>query len=45
MFTVYAPGGIGETAVMQHMDDMEKYVRVVSPDAEMVEKLIYSASI
>lgn len=42
MFTVYAPSGIGETAVMQHMDDIENYVRVVSPDAILVEKRIYS---
>ncbi len=42
MFTVYVPSGIGETAVMQHMDDIENYVRVVSPDAILVEKRIYN---
>ncbi len=42
MFTVYVPSGIGATAVMQHLDDIERYVRVVSPDAILIEKRTYS---
>ncbi len=34
VFTVYAPPGIGEQAVLQHLQDLEANVRLVAPDAE-----------
>ncbi len=34
LFTVYAPPGIGEEAVEQHLRDIESYVRLVAPEAE-----------
>lgn len=32
-YTVYAPGGISEQAVTEHLQDIERYVRLFSPDA------------
>jgi DNA/RNA-binding domain of Phe-tRNA-synthetase-like protein len=34
LFTVYAPPGIGEEAVDQHLRDIESYIRLISPEAE-----------
>lgn len=34
LFTVYAPPGIGEEAVIQHLEDMEANVRLIAPGAE-----------
>jgi DNA/RNA-binding domain of Phe-tRNA-synthetase-like protein len=34
LFTVYAPPGIGEEAVDQHLRDIESYVHLVAPEAE-----------
>ena len=34
LFTVYAPPGIAEEAVRQHLRDMEGYVRLITPQAE-----------
>jgi DNA/RNA-binding domain of Phe-tRNA-synthetase-like protein len=34
LFTVYAPPGIAEEAVRQHLRDMEGYVRLIAPQAE-----------
>ncbi|MCA1554559.1 MAG: hypothetical protein LC737_09290, partial [Chloroflexi bacterium] len=33
-YVTYAPSGIGETVLRQHLLDMESYVRLVSPQAE-----------
>lgn len=33
MFTVYGVPGIGETAIKKHLEDIEYYVRLASPDA------------
>jgi DNA/RNA-binding domain of Phe-tRNA-synthetase-like protein len=33
LFTVYAPPGIGEPAVAQHLEDIQAYVRLVAPEA------------
>jgi DNA/RNA-binding domain of Phe-tRNA-synthetase-like protein len=38
MFTVYAPGGIGEGLVYEHLRTLQDYVRLVSPGA-IVERL------
>jgi hypothetical protein len=35
IYTVYAPGGISEQAVTEHLQDIERYVRLFSPDARM----------
>ena len=35
MFTVYAPSGITEPAVIEHLQDLEQYVRLVAPDARV----------
>ena len=35
MFTVYAPHGITEQAVIDHLQDLEQYVRLITPDARV----------
>ena len=35
VFTVYAPAGIGEQAVFQHLQDMRDYVLVIAPQAQV----------
>jgi len=35
VFTVYAPAGIGEDLIQQHLGDMRDYVLVIAPDAEV----------
>ena len=35
VFTVYAPAGIGEQAVFQHLQDMRDYVFVIAPQAQV----------
>jgi DNA/RNA-binding domain of Phe-tRNA-synthetase-like protein len=39
MFTVYAPDGIGVQVVLEHLHDVEQYVRIVAPESrvEMVQ--------
>jgi len=34
LFTVYAPPGIEEQAVMRHLRDIEAYARLIAPDAD-----------
>ncbi len=34
-FTVYAPAGIDEQAIMQHLQDMRDYVLVIAPQAQV----------
>jgi DNA/RNA-binding domain of Phe-tRNA-synthetase-like protein len=41
LFTTYAPRGITVEAVKSHMDDIEAYVRLFAPDAELVLKKVY----
>jgi DNA/RNA-binding domain of Phe-tRNA-synthetase-like protein len=33
IYTVYAPGGISEQPIAEHLQDIERYVRLFSPDA------------
>ncbi len=33
LFVVYAPPGIGQGAVQQHLQDIEAYVRLITPEA------------
>jgi DNA/RNA-binding domain of Phe-tRNA-synthetase-like protein len=35
VFTVYAPAGIDEQAIMQHLQNMRDYVMVIAPQAEV----------
>jgi undecaprenyl pyrophosphate synthase len=35
IFTVYAPGGITEQVITQHLQDMRDYVLVIAPRAEV----------
>jgi DNA/RNA-binding domain of Phe-tRNA-synthetase-like protein len=35
LFTVYAPPGIGEAAVDQHLQDIASYARLIAPQAEI----------
>ena len=34
-FTVYAPPGIGEPAVRKHLQDIQAYVLLIAPEAEV----------
>jgi DNA/RNA-binding domain of Phe-tRNA-synthetase-like protein len=43
LFTVYAPPGIALAAVQAHLDDIERYVRLVSPDAVTDWKQVLAA--
>jgi len=38
VFTVYAPAGIAEQAIAQHLKDIQEYVMVIAPQ-EQVELL------
>lgn len=35
VFTVYAPAGINEQAVVQHLQDIQEYVMVIAPQAQV----------
>jgi len=41
IFTVYAPAGIDEALIMQHLRDMRDYVLVVAPEAEIELMKVY----
>jgi len=41
IFTVYAPAGIEESLIMQHLGDMRDYVLVVAPEAEVELMEVY----
>lgn len=41
LFTVYAPAGIGEKAVAAHLNDIEDYVRLISPAARTLISAVY----
>lgn len=43
LFTVYAPAGIAAGAVLQHLQDMEAYVRLIAPKAETELLQVYEA--
>lgn len=44
LFTVYAPPGIPETAVQTHLQDMERYVKLITPDAETAVRQVLAAT-
>ena len=35
VFTVYAPAGINEQAIVQHLQDMRGYVKVIAPQVQV----------
>lgn len=41
LFTIYAPEGIPEDMVLRHMNDIEAYVRVFSPNVETKMKKVF----
>jgi DNA/RNA-binding domain of Phe-tRNA-synthetase-like protein len=41
LFTVYAPPGIGEDAVRQHLQDIASYARLIAPEAEIELLQVY----
>ncbi len=43
MFTVYAPDGISEQAVLAHVRDIEQYVRVVAPESRVEMLQVFGA--
>lgn len=43
LFTTYAPPGISEQQVQQHLDGLEANVKVVAPDATVELKEVYGA--
>lgn len=44
LFTVYAPPGIGETAVSDHLEHIESYVQLISPEAFIELKSVYGTN-
>ena len=43
VFTVYAPAGVEETLIMQHLQDMRDYVLVIAPEAEVELLHVYGS--
>jgi DNA/RNA-binding domain of Phe-tRNA-synthetase-like protein len=41
LFTVYAPPGINKQMVLAHLEDIQSYVQVVTPEAETTHLEIY----
>lgn len=44
MFTVYAPDGISEPAVLEHLHDIEHYVQIVAPEARVEMRRVFGAA-
>ncbi len=43
VFTVYAPAGIGEQTVRRHLMDIQEYILLFSPEAQVEHLDVYSA--
>jgi hypothetical protein len=43
LFTVYAPSGIGEQAVRDHLQDILENVRLISPQVQVEELAVFTA--
>jgi len=41
VFTVYAPPGINEQAVTQHLQDIQEYVMIIAPQAQVELLIVY----
>ena len=44
MFTVYAPSGIAAQTVTQHLQDIEQYVRLFAPEAQVEMLQVFEAA-
>lgn len=44
LFTAYAPPGIKEALVYQHLDDIETYIRVISEQSKTDTKQVYNSA-
>jgi DNA/RNA-binding domain of Phe-tRNA-synthetase-like protein len=44
LFTVYAPDGISEQAVLDHLHDIERYVQLVAPESRIELLQVFGAS-
>ena len=44
LFTAYAPPGIKEALVYQHLDDIETYIRVISEKSKTDTKQVYNSA-
>jgi DNA/RNA-binding domain of Phe-tRNA-synthetase-like protein len=44
LFTVYAPRGVGDQAVREHLHDIRDFVRLIAPQAEISLLEVYGAS-
>jgi hypothetical protein len=44
MFTVYAPPGIDEKAVWEHLEDIQANVRLIAPEAKTETLEVYRAN-
>ncbi|HQV64397.1 MAG TPA: hypothetical protein PKV19_10380, partial [Anaerolineales bacterium] len=42
VFTVYAPAGINEQTVTQHLQDIREYVTIIAPQAQVELLKVYS---
>ena len=42
LFVVYAPPGIEESHVLQHLQDIQKYVQIISPESTIDLIQVYS---
>ncbi len=43
LFTVYAPAGIQRQQLVGHLDDLKTYVRIISPQAAVIEEIVIDA--
>lgn len=43
VFTVYAPEGVSEEAITKHLQDIQRYVQVIAPDAKVELLKVFSA--
>jgi DNA/RNA-binding domain of Phe-tRNA-synthetase-like protein len=44
MFVTYAPAGIGEEMILHHLETIQDYVLMISPQAEVIFKKIYTSN-
>ena len=42
-FSTYAPAGIGEQAVRQHLENVRDHVQIIAPEAEVMSLEVFSA--
>ncbi len=44
LFVVYGPPGVDAQAMEQHLADLQANVRIIAPEAEVIEQKVYSAA-